>query len=245
MGKAILLLLAAALIGTSITALQNEDLNTSATERQAERQAEQLAREVARSGYNYTLSLARQYEANHPGATPSDIIAAVAPESSPIERTTQGGHYVAYLEPYSLSSFRVVSEGFYQGSGALHDHLMEGDHLTRIGPPGVPTTPPPGGSMDYQVDFEFIESQAGWCSAIYMQRFEPNTGQPSNNTSGHGQTTDDYVAMEPELVFAAGKNRDGAAASHTAVLKPGTLLNFVLAVDKNCSLRDQVIPITG
>ncbi|MEM9666096.1 MAG: hypothetical protein AAF970_14255, partial [Bacteroidota bacterium] len=202
MGKALLMLITGALVATSVTLLQAEDTSVQSTQRQAERQYEQIAREIARSGYNVTLSKARKYEADNPGATASEIVAAVGTKNAPLQSSTQGGYYVAHLEPFGLTSFRVVSEGFYQAPDQMYDYLMEDNHLAQAGSPGVPMTPPPGvtpppgsgGSLEYQVDFEFIESMAGWCSAIYMQRFEPNTGQPSNNTSGHGQTTDDYVA---------------------------------------------------
>ena len=52
------------------------------------------------------------------------------------------------------------------------------------------------------------------------------------------------VALEPELVFTSGKNRDGADALYEGELATGTLMNFILAVDKNCDLSGKDVPIT-
>ena len=63
MGKGILLLMTAALIGGSITLFQSNRTSIETTDRQVERQELMLAREAARSGHNYIRSLAREVEA--------------------------------------------------------------------------------------------------------------------------------------------------------------------------------------
>lgn len=103
----------------------------------------------------------------------------------------------------------------------------------------------------------FLESMAGYCSAIYIQRYVPknnngmgnNPGQCDPSNPAHGsscETQEDielrgngrYVALEPEMIFPPGHNRDSLSVQPTDfILNPGERVNFILAVDKNCSLE--------
>ena len=71
MGKGLLLLVTATLIGGTIAWNQLNRTNIETTARQSERQEEILAREIARSGLNMTVARMRQDERLYPDSTTS------------------------------------------------------------------------------------------------------------------------------------------------------------------------------
>ncbi len=245
MGKAILLLVAAAAIGTSVLLLQGSSNRLQADERQVARQEEALAREIARSAYNLIISRARQLEAANPTWTLTQLVNAVNGSSGKLAGHLKGGAYEAWVYPIGASSYGAVAIGRYgEASHQMGTHRV----LQRIleVPPNQPS----------RVKVTFLESVAGYCSAIYLQRYVPrNNNGMGNNPGGcdpsnpaHGSScetqedielrgNDRYVALEPELIFPPGHNRDNASATSTVVLNPGERANFILAVDKDCSLR--------
>ncbi len=250
MGQYSLLLMVATLVGGTLMMAQSNTTVIASNEKHADRQEEMLAREIARSGYNVMLSAARDYERAHPDASISEVVTAAngGEKNGWKEAGLNGGAYEAQLQVASPSSFAVVSNGIFADA----THSVEERHVreqTLV--------------VNEQSTFKatFIESQAGYCSAIYLQRMIPkNNNGHGNNIDGvdasnpggsktgedSDPTVDDekatgnaksrYTLLEPELIFAAGKNRNGAAANYETVVEPGTRLNFVLAVDMNCSV---------
>lgn len=245
MGKAILLLVAAAAIGTSVLILQGNANRLEADERQVARQEEALAREIARSAYNLIISRARELDGANPRWTLAQLVAAVNGVAGKLSGQLKGGSYEAWVYPLGASSYGVVAIGRYgSASHQLGTHRVL-QRMLEV-PPDQPS----------QVKVTFLESMAGYCSAIYLQRYVPrNNNGMGNNLGGcdpsnpaHGSScesqedielrgNDRYVALEPEMVFPPGNRRDNASVVTTLVLNPGERANFVLAVDKDCSLR--------
>ncbi len=256
MGKLALLLVTTALVGGTVLISQSHVTNVKSTERHAERQHEMLAREVARSGYNQMLAEARLYERNNPGATIEQVVAAINALGTAGWHVGdyKGGSYAAQLAFASPSSYGIVSNGKF----AFADHTMEGQEIQEVHlSVGTLVVPQPS-----TLKATFLESMAGYCSAIYLQRLVPkNNNGHGNNVDGvdssnpgkskagqdsnpsvddeklKGNVNSRYNSLEPELIFASGKNRNGASANYETVIDPGTMLNFILAVDKDCSSK--------
>ncbi|SHK16661.1 hypothetical protein [Rhodothermus profundi] len=247
MGKIAILLAVAAVIGGSILLLQSSSMRLESDERQAERQEEALAREIARSAYNRIISRARRLESANPDWSLEQLVSAVNGSAGKLTGQLQGGSYEAWVYPLGASSYGAVAIGRYGEA----EHRIGSHRVMR----GVLEVDQPS-----QVKVTFLESMAGYCSAIYLQRFVPrnNNGMgnnlggcdPSNPALGgscsnqrdvelRGNGNGRYIALEPELVFAPGNNRDGAEALYSTVLNPGERVNFILAVDAdfNCERR--------
>jgi len=245
MGKAILLAVTAVVVGASVMLLESSTNRLQADTRQAARQEEALAREIARSAYNLIVSRARQLEVEQPDLGLADLVALVNGNEGKLTGQLNGGSYEAWIYPIGASSYGAVAIGRYgNATHQIGNHRIMRDVLEVTEPSQVKVT--------------FLESMAGYCSAIYLQRFVPkNNNGMGNNLGGcdpsnpaHGsscETQEDielrgngngkYVALEPELVFPAGHNRDNASMTTTIVLNPGERANFILAVDKDCSLQ--------
>ncbi len=260
MGKAAILLMISALIAGAFILYNAEKTNFETMGDQAERQEQIVAREIARSGYNSIKSRAREVEKElvglNPNTTLQDVIDEVNGSEGRVTGDYEGGQYVAWLEPTSLESYRVIAEGHY--GSAMHD--INGSYV----PTNMLAVPDDGITVDStsHLHAEFISSMAGWCSAVYLERHIPkyNFGHgtqedgfnPNNpgNKSGPEDSEDQidrtrgsynahYHIAEPELLFPSGRDRDGSVSSVETELMPGTRLNFILAVDKNCSLQGQ------
>ncbi|ACY47462.1 hypothetical protein [Rhodothermus marinus] len=247
MGKAILLAVTAVVVGASVMLLESSTNRLQADTRQAARQEEALAREIARSAYNLIVSRARQLEVEQPDLGLADLVALVNGNEGKLTGQLNGGSYEAWIYPIGASSYGAVAIGRYgDASHQVGNHRVLRSVLEVDQPSQVKVT--------------FLESMAGYCSAIYIQRFVPknNNGMgnnpdqcdPSNPAHGsscetqedielHGNGNGKYIALEPELVFAPGNNRDGGEALYSTVLNPGERANFILAVDAdfNCERR--------
>ena len=223
MGKGLLLLVTATLIGGTIAWNQLNRTNIETTARQSERQEEILAREIARSGLNMTVARMRQDERLYPDSTTSmqARVDRVNGNDGVIVAEYKRGHYEARVERVSVNAFAVRSDGHYGDAMATvqvgHDSPASGLVPKEVLEVRHPST----------VDVRFIKSIAGYCSAIFLQRFVP-----MENGSGR------YEALEPDLLFASGHNRNGHGMDfHELVLQPGDRLNFILAVDQGCRLK--------
>lgn len=247
MGKFILLFVTATVVGGSVLLLQSDTDRLQADDRQVLRQEEALAREIARSAYNRIVSMARKLEAEQPDLTLEELIDQIGGQDNPLTGQLKGGTYEAWLYPVGGASYGAVAVGHYKRA----THQVGAHRLMRS---TLEVTQPS------QVKVTFLESMAGYCSAIYIQRFVPrnnngmgnNPGQCDPSNPAHGSSCENqqdielrgngngkYIALEPELVFAPGNNRDGAEALYSTVLNPGERVNFILAVDAdfNCERR--------
>jgi len=225
MGKGLLMLVTATLIGGTIAWSQINRTNLETTDRQSERQEEILAREIARSGLSMTVGLMREDERTHPDSTTTMQLRVdrVNGPDGMVTAEYKGGRYEATAERVSLNAFAVESHGYYGDAHAVvrvgYDSPASGVVPKEVLEVKEPST----------IHVEFIKSIAGYCSAIFLQRYVPIE-------SGTGTS---YEAQDPVLLYAAGNNRDGTNMEfHELLLQPGERLNFILGVNQNCSLRN-------
>lgn len=191
MGKYILLVVAAVMAGSSMLMYQSQKTSLDTDQRQAQRQEKLIARQIARTGYNAVLAEARIHEDQDKKAE------SVVTDVGTITGTYQGGTYEAWLEKISPTSYRAISVGRLKSSvsrvGMSGDstisHRIEDQHRKNTIPeasqPTVTTTD------SSRLEVEFIDSMAGYCSAIYLQRMIPKT----NN--GHGNNCDGVDKSNP------------------------------------------------
>lgn len=209
MGKGILLVLAASLMGATMILYQSQRTSAAADQEQSRHQEEVLAREIARSAYNMASAEAQRMEDG--GADVDAIVAAVGGK----EGDYQGGSYEVEAEVASDETYRIMVEAEY------------GDAKHNINHTRMPTFMQAECEDGCNMEASFIESHAGYCSAIYLQR-----------------TLESGEKLDPELIFAPGHNRNDAVAQHDAEIQDGTQLNFILAVDTNCSMQGQDVSLT-
>lgn len=226
MGKYILLVVAAVMAGSSTLMFQSQTTSLDTDQRQAQRQEKVIARQIARTGYNAVLAEARTLEAQ--GKDAGEIVSDVGT----ISGDYQGGTYTARLEQISPTAFRAISVGelrtaafsIGESGDSLISHKIEDSHERNTMPSGsTPTSPVAAPAVEEPSNLKvtFIESMAGYCSAVYLKRILP--GVSSENQP------------EPELIFAPGNDRDGESAEYERAIVPGTKLNFLLAVDADYS----------
>jgi len=167
-----------------------------------------IARQIARSGYNSVLSVAHQADG------PDKEVSQIVSEVDTIRGEYEGGTYEAWLEQISSSAYKAVSVGRFAVADRVVKHRLGNGYSNNN--MDAPTVETPS-----QLNVTFEQSMAGYCSAVYLERVVPGT-KPENEP-------------DPEMIFAPGNNRNDASSSYDKTIESGTRLNFILAVDKDCS----------
>ena len=207
MGKFSLLLSLSVVGAVTILAFQGNQTSVDTRERQSLRQGKVIARQIARSGYNSVLSEA--HEADGPDKEVGQVVSAV----DTVQGEYEGGTYKAWLKKISSSAYTAVSVSRFSVADSLVEYRMGGYANNTMKAPTVETPS--------QLNVSFEQSMAGYCSAVYLKRVKPGT-KPKNQP-------------DPEMVFPPGNNWNDASSSYEKTIESGTRLNFILAVDKNCS----------
>jgi len=271
MGKAALILGLGGMLMISMTLFKAERAAHSSTEVQSQRDEEVLAREIARSGYNAIRSKVTQVTGTG-YSDMDDLVSKVNGPTGKIQGSYQGGTYEASIEGASAEAYLIHVIGRYGKA----EHEIYGPsnhsngHIPSSDPGGDPEVEEPKGPLvvprPSKLRITFLESMAGYCSAIYLQRIPParksNNGHGNNadgvdssnpGKSKQGQDTDPTVDDEmhelplgpnglpiPESIFPPGNNRDGYSADYETIIPAGWRINFILAVDDdyNCEKRD-------
>lgn len=211
MGKALLVLvLGSGLVLTKqLISTQESEARTSKDQRAY--QEEVIAREIAASAFNVAMGELRAYGEEVHAAT----VNLNGPDNAGRSGTYSsgrfaGGSYTVMGQLTSGHSVRVVATGaFGDAEYTMHDEYRV--EVLTVRESGV-------------VDVSFIESQAGYCSAVFYQAF----------------TLDMEEGDEPETILLfAPDNRDRGVTRPARLLwaEAGTQMNFYIGVDQNCSLR--------
>ncbi|WP_263786609.1 hypothetical protein [Salinibacter grassmerensis] len=191
----------------TILAFQGNQTSADTRERQSFRQGKVIARQIARSGYNSVLSEAHKVDDE------DKEVGQVVSEVDTIQGEYEGGTYKAWLKQISSSAYTAVSVSHFSVADSSVDYRLGGYANNTMKAPTVETPS--------QLNVTFEQSMAGYCSAVYLKRVKPGT-KPKNQP-------------DPEMVFPPGNNRNDASSSYEKTIESGTRLNFILAVDKNCS----------
>jgi hypothetical protein len=229
-----------AILAGSMLSFQQQQTALDTTERQTDYQEEVLAREIARSAYELARKLAQSA-----GDDLSTAIANIngrtktgAPDyEGTLTGVYQGGHYSAQGFTVDGQNIKIRATGWF---GDAEHAINENYHVKMLVV-----------KDSSRVTLEFLESMAGYCSAIFLQRFIPNKGQGTptlNKVDADGKPIKDgpvvmsdddrYYIMSPEMILNSGHNREGDELRVTPddiILAPQTRVNFFIGVDKDCS----------
>ena len=224
MGKLALLVAAAAIMGSSMLLFQVDRTSVATDEKQSERQGQIVAREIARTGQNVLLSKVKQLQAANPDEALENIVTLANGANGVVTGSYGGGTYEARVILTSASTYAVESIGSFQ----VNNHEVTSERVSARDNLAEGTLEVPTRSI---LNIKFLESMAGYCSAVYVQRLVPHT-------SGNGDIS--YTESTPEMVFSPGNNRDGDTVQPSdIILEAGERVNFILAVDAdfNCEKR--------
>ncbi len=240
MGKGLMIIVFGAVLAGSILAYQQKQTALETTERQTDYEEEVLAREIARSAYNIARKLAQ--------AAGDDMDLAIANINGRLQNGApnyqgeltgiyQGGNYAAQAFSVDGQNVKIRATGWFGDA----EHIINENYY-------MPMLTVRDSS---KVTLEFLESMAGYCSAVFLQRFIPNKGQgvPTlNKVDADGNPIEDgpvvlsddeqYYIMSPEMILNSGHNREGDELRVTPdgiILAPETRVNFFIGVDKDCS----------
>jgi type II secretory pathway pseudopilin PulG len=179
MGKYSLVITLGIMSVVSLIALQGQQMSMDTQDRQSRREGQVIARQIARSGHNAVLAEARAH------TDPGDDVSSIVSDVGTITGSYEGGNYRAWLEKISPTAYKAIAEGKKVVAGRVVKHKL-GDNYADNTMVKAPTVTQPS-----VLKAEFKESMAGYCSAIYLQRFVPKT----NN--GHGNNCDGVDSSNP------------------------------------------------
>ena len=211
MGKYSLLVTLSVATAMSYISFQGEQTSLLTSQQHAERQGQLIARQIARSGYNSVLAKGQKVSDGEKSV--EEIISS----TGTVRGTFEGGTFRSWLDKVSPSSYRAISVGQVEIAG------QEVTYRIGKGYGDAQTIDIPEIDSPSELDVSFDASSAGFCSAVYVERILPET-KPEDQP-------------EPDMIFPPGRNRNDAEDVFDKTIQPDTRLNFILAVDRNCSHR--------
>lgn len=221
MGKAALLFVLASGIGGATLLYTTQETDAHASAQQGKYEADVIAREIARTAFNTASADIHRY-----GTDIDQALRAFGPEATNCangkakcaRRTGQmmGGTYIAEASYDGGNGVDVYASGTF-GFETDRDTVSKTHTINESQSVSVLRVSS-GGFLRIQ----FIDSMAGYCSAIFLQRTLPGV--------------DPEEQPLPEMVYAPGNGRNGQRNIGTEVyLAPGTQMNFAIGVSTNCS----------
>ena len=230
MGKVSLLLVAAfGVAGATIFFTSNEaDVHASAA--QGTYEADVIAREIARSAYNAGVADVNRHglDVDQALLTFGDlVVSAEVPDDEkcandkPVCARRTGdmldGTYVVEASVAGGNGVEIHAAGTF-GYQAGHRAVSKTHRINESISQDVLKVDPLATGQCGKLKIDFVDSRAGYCSAVLLQR------------------TVNGVVGDPEMVFAPGKNRNGARnRGYEVMLVPGTQMNFAIGVENTSS----------
>ena len=229
MGKVSLLLVAAFGVAGATIFFTSKEADVKASGTQGAYEADVIAREIARSAYNAGVADVNRHGTDLDQAIldfGEIVVSATVPadrkcaNDKPIcaRRTGQmlDGTYLVEASIDGGNGIEIFSAGTF-GYQAGETAVSKTHKINESHSVGVLQVDPalPAGQCG-QLKIQFVDSMAGYCSAIFLQR------------------TVGGVADSLEMVYAPGKDRNGDRnVGYEVALKPGTQMNFAIGVDNN------------
>lgn len=230
MGKALLFIVAAIGAASIQTVVQANSVQSRSTVQQVIYQDDVIAYQVARAGYNVAYGMI------HDAPTLAEGVALVNSATNGLHGTYLGGEYRVTAGFAGGETVVIQSHGYYGGrwSGGQYVGRYEAGRLLE---PSHHFIGDDRQSVVFHADNSdgrprrltayFMKSVAGYCSAIFVQRYLPGVAAAAQPA--------------PEMMFEPGNTRNGATQAFEVDVMPGTQLNFFIAVDTNCDIRPNKI----
>ena len=211
MGKALLVIVLGAGLVLAKQLYSATEHENRTTRNQAAYQEEVIAREIAHSAFNVGMGEVRAYGENVMAGVASLNGADNEGRSGDYDsgRFT-GGSYEVRADLTSGHSVRVVATGRYgDAEYTMHDEYR------------IPVLT---ARRDGLVEVSFLQSMAGYCSAVFYREYTLDTPE--------GTIPEAIMLFAPD-----NRDRRTARPTQTIWVEAGTQMNFFIAVDKNCSER--------
>ncbi len=241
MGKYALLLVAAFSVAGAKLLSSTQETDIKASQGQSEYDADLLAREIARSAYNAAVADANLEGSDVPAAllavgvpvvsenqTAANKCANGVPVCYRREGAMQGGRYRVEASITGGNRVDIYARGQYDYTAVQTDNtqpnfgrnvrvpkVYEINEMRSVGVLQV--------ARSGILSIQFVDSQAGYCSAIFLQRTPPGG-----------------VAGPMEMVYVPGHNRNGDRnVGLERVLEPGVQMNFAIGVETGCAMQNK------
>ncbi len=218
MGKALLLLVLGSSIALSTQLFTSQESEGRTALAQRGYEEETIARDVSVSAFNVAMGDIRHHGTALVDAVQTFNDGAFGARTGTLTGTFAGSRYTSRAVLTSGHSVRVISTGqsgydpatgTYRASYTMHDEYR------------IPVLTANQASL---LNVRFVESVAGYCSAVFYQAY----------TSGMPEGT----VPTPQLLFSANNSdRRNVQPAREIVVQPGTQMNFFIGVDQNCSSR--------
>lgn len=230
MGKALYIIVIGTFVAGSVLYMQSSNTNIATTTRQASYQEKVLAREIARSANGVAHLKLQQAGADYDEAVGN--INGFNNDGSPktngdFTGSMNDGTFRIRAIPLDGQNIKVETVGMFAGV----EEKIVSYHRVDVLVVNEPS----------KLRAEFIDSMAGWCSAVYLQQFIPispgdSTGATTGVVSADGQWFEKY----PEMIFDSGHNRNGESVQPAdLILDTGTRMNFFIGVDIGCAHKGE------
>ena len=220
MGKvALLVVLATGIAGATIMYTSQEtDIRSAAV--QGEYEADVIAREIARSAFNAASADIHRFGTDIDAAL--DAFGTEATDCANgkqlcVRRTGEmlDGTFVVEASYDGGNGVDIYAKGFFSYNAG--GEMVSADHEINDSQSVGVLRVSEGGLLRIQ----FVDSWAGYCSAIFLKRTLPGVA--------------DADQPLPEMVYAPGNRRNGERNIGIEVeLEPGTQMNFAIGVDNRC-----------
>lgn len=226
MGKALYIIVIGTFVAGSVLYIQSSSTKIATTDRQADYQERILAREIARSAKGMAHMRLQQAGANYNAALGSIngfSEGGAAKQTGLYTGAMNKGEYRIKATPIDGQNIKVETVGVYNG---IEEKIVSYHRVEML----VVNEPS-------RLRAEFIDSMAGWCSAVFLQQYIPiSPGDSTGATTGVVSADGLWFEKYPEMVFDSGHYRNGESVEPAdIVLSTGTRMNFFIGVDKNCS----------
>ena len=241
MGKYALLLVAGFSVAGAKLLFTSQETDVKSSQGQSEYDADLIAREIARSAYNAAVADANLQGSDVPAALAAVgrlVVSAAQPDLDKCangvatcyrrEGSMQGGTYRVEASVTGGNGIDVYSRGRYDyttvqdsvgrphyGEQVRRAKTYEVNEMRSVRVLQV--------ARSGLLSIQFIDSQAGYCSAIFLQR-TPAGGVPG----------------PMEMVYVPGHNRNGDRnVGLERVLEPGVQMNFAIGVETGCAMQNK------
>ncbi len=263
MGKAALLITFGAALFVAQGLLSQTETGRHTAQNQANFEDGVVAREIARSGFNVAMGILRDHGNDLHGAIRDINIHGTGRKY--LQGQHQGGTFRVRAELVNGEVVRITSVGYIGGefvrlrgnqspepgwcrqedpfsrenyTGACHT-MSDATGNSPIYEYELPSGDPLTAKLECsKLTVEFIDSRAGYCSAVYLERRLPTGIQAGADPNASDPEP-------PEMIFTPGNNRNGQVSLVTKYIRGGTQMNFFIGVDKDCSTRATSTSVEG
>ena len=228
MGKVALLVVLATGIASATILFTSQETDVRSAAVQGEYEADVIAREIARSAFNSASADVHRFGTDIDAAI-NNFGTLITSADMPEDQKCANGKATCARRTGDMLDGTYVVEASYDGGNGV-DIYSSGTFSYNAGGEVVTADHDINESQTVGVlrvseggllRIQFVDSMAGYCSAIFLKRTLPGVAEEDQPL--------------PEMVYAPGNRRNGERNIGIEVeLDPGTQMNFAIGVDTSC-----------